>query len=237
MDALADTDVAIALTWGAFAMITVGIILSLIQGVGAKEIEETILGGVRTMLPALLIIVLAWSIGTVTGELGTAEFVVAATESWMTPALLPFLIFVIGMFISFATGTSWGTMAILIPIAIPLAYGIGGEPLIPIIIGATFAGAIFGDHVSPISDTSVMSSIFAGSDHIAHVKTQLPYAAVPASLAGIMYLSYTFFESGIVLLLIGIVAQFFILRYLGNRNHNKYMKLEKEVDFEKKKVA
>ena len=223
MDAIADTDVSIALTWGAFAMSTVGIILALIQGARFKQIEDTLLGGVTTMLPALIIIVLAWSIGTVTDVLGTAEYVVNTTESWMTPALLPFLVFIIGMFISFATGTSWGTMAILTPIAVPLAFNVGGEPLIAMAIGAVFAGAIFGDHVSPISDTTVMSSIFAGSDHIAHVKTQIPYAIVPAVLSGIMYLSYTIIGSSYILLIIGIIAQFFILRYLGNRYQKKHI--------------
>ncbi|MEC5423049.1 Na+/H+ antiporter NhaC family protein [Virgibacillus sp. C22-A2] len=226
MDALADTDVSVALTWGAFAMTAVGIILGLIQGMGLKKCEDTLLGGIRTMLPALVIIVLAWSIGTVTSELGTAEFVVGATEGWMTAALLPFLIFVVGMFIAFATGTSWGTMSILTPLAIPLAYTIGGTDLLPIIIGAIFAGAIFGDHVSPISDTTVMASIFAGSDHIAHVRTQIPYALVPAGISGLLYLSYTLIGSSIVLLIAGIVIQFFVLRYLGNRHEKKYMEPE-----------
>ncbi|WP_164667911.1 Na+/H+ antiporter NhaC family protein [Virgibacillus doumboii] len=221
MDALADTDVSIALTWGAFAMTTVGLILALIQGMGFKHCEETILGGIRTMLPALIIIILAWSIGTVTSELGTAEFVVSATESWMTAALLPFLIFIIAMFISFATGTSWGTMSILTPIAIPMAFTFGGEELIPIAVGAIFAGAIFGDHVSPISDTTVMASIFAESDHIAHVNTQIPYALVPAGIAGALYLSYSLIGSSVVLLIVGIVVQFFLLRYLGNRHEKK----------------
>ncbi|RKQ29269.1 Na+/H+ antiporter NhaC family protein [Oceanobacillus halophilus] len=217
MDALADTDVSIALTWGAFAMTLTGLIMALIQGMKLRECEETLLGGVRTMLPALIIIILAWSIGTVTSELGTAEFVVNATQGWMTAALLPFLVFIIGMFISFATGTSWGTMSILTPIAIPLAYTFGGEELIPIIVGAIFAGAIFGDHVSPISDTTVMASIFSGSDHIAHVNTQAPYALVPASIAAVLYLTYSFIGSGYVLLIAGIIIQFFVLRYLGNR--------------------
>src|SRR5699024_7426286 len=114
------------------------------------------------------------------GRTWYSGYVVGATESWMTPMLMPLLIFIIGMFISFATGTSWGTMAILTPIAIPLAYTIGGEDLIPLAIGSIFSGAIFGDHVSPISDTTIMASIFAGSDHIAHVKTQMPYAIVTA---------------------------------------------------------
>ncbi|WP_449355306.1 Na+/H+ antiporter NhaC family protein [Virgibacillus natechei] len=222
MDALADTDVSVALTWGAFAMTTVGIILALIQGMDLKKCEDTLLGGIRTMLPALIIIVLAWSIGTVTDELGTAEFVVSVTEGWMTAALIPFLVFVIAMFISFATGTSWGTMTILTPIAIPLSYTMGGEDLIPIVIGAIFAGSIFGDHVSPISDTTVMASIFSESDHIAHVNTQIPYALVPAGIAGVLYLLYSFIGSSIVLLIAGIVIQFFLLRYLGNRHEKKF---------------
>ncbi|WP_019376411.1 Na+/H+ antiporter NhaC family protein [Virgibacillus halodenitrificans] len=229
MDALADTDVSVALTWGAFAMTFVGIILALIQGMGLKKCEDTLLGGIRTMLPALVIIVLAWSIGTVTSELGTAEFVVNATQGWMSAALLPFLVFVIGMFISFATGTSWGTMSILTPLAIPLAYTLGDVDLIPIVVGAIFAGAIFGDHVSPISDTTVMASIFAGSDHIAHVNTQIPYALVPAGIAGILYLSYNIIGSSIVLLLVGIIVQFFLIRYLGNREEKKMTQEEERL--------
>ena len=221
ISALADTDVAVALTWAAFAMTLVGIIIALFQGVGFKDIEETILAGINTMVPALIIIVLAWSIGTVTDVLGTAEFVVNTTESWMTPALLPFLVFIIAMFISFATGTSWGTMAILTPIAVPLAFNVGGEPLIALAIGAVFSGSIFGDHVSPISDTTIMASIFAGSDHIAHVKTQMPYAIVTASITGAMYLLYNLVSNVYILLVIALVLQFFVIRFLGNWYHRK----------------
>ena len=172
------------------------------------------------MLPALIIIVLAWSIGTVTDVLGTANYVVNSTESWMTPALMPFLVFIIGMFISFSTGTSWGTMAILTPIAIPLAYTIGGEALIPLAIGAIFSGAIFGDHVSPISDTTIMASIFSGSDHIAHVKTQSPYAIVTAIITGTMFLLYNVIGNAYVLLIIAIILQVIVLQFLTRR----YMK-------------
>lgn len=221
MQAIADTDVSIALTLGAFAMTVTGIILALIQKMGFREIEETLLGGFRTMLPALVIIVLAWSIGKVTDELGTAEFVVDVTSGWMTPALLPFLIFVICMFISFSTGTSWGTMTIVTPVAIPLAYSTGGTEMLPIIIGAVFAGAIFGDHVSPISDTTVLASIFAESDHIAHVNTQIPYAAVPAGIAGVLYLLSPMIGNAWILLGLGIIVQFLVLWFLGNRAQRK----------------
>ena len=222
IEALADTDVAVALTWAAFAMSFVGIVIALFQKVGFKDIEETILAGITTMLPALIIIVLAWSIGTVTDVLGTANYVVNSTESWMTPALMPFLVFIIGMFISFSTGTSWGTMAILTPIAIPLAYTIGGEALIPLAIGAIFSGAIFGDHVSPISDTTIMASIFSGSDHIAHVKTQSPYAIVTAIITGTMFLLYNVIGNAYVLLIIAITLQVIVLQFLTRRYEKKH---------------
>ena len=104
IEALADTDVAVALTWAAFAMSFVGIVIALFQKVGFKDIEETILAGITTMLPALLIIVLAWSIGTVTDVLGTANYVVNSTESWMTPALMPFLVFILACLFHFLRG-------------------------------------------------------------------------------------------------------------------------------------
>lgn len=226
MDALADTDVSVALTWAAFTMSLVGLILALFQKMSFKDIEQTILSGIITMVPALIIMVLAWSIGTVSGELGTADYVVEATKDWMSAGLLPVLIFGIGMFISFSTGTSWGTMAILTPIAVPLAYEIGGVELIYIIIGSVFAGAIFGDHCSPISDTTVMSSIFAGSDHIAHVKTQIPYALVPAVISAVLYLLSSFITNVWILLIIGIVALYLSLKFLGDWYQKKNFTVE-----------
>jgi Na+/H+ antiporter NhaC len=218
MEALENTDVSIALTWAAFAMTIVGIVLALFQGMSLKDCEETVLAGIGTMLPALIIIVLAWTVGIVCNELGTAEYVVGLTEGWMSSALLPFIVFAIAMFISFATGTSWGTMTILTPIAVPLAYTIGDIDFLPVVIGAVFAGAIFGDHISPISDTTVIASIFAGSDHIAHVGTQIPYALVTASVSGFLYLLSSFIENGIILLVLGIVLQTGIFIYLGKRS-------------------
>src|SRR5699024_6316494 len=161
---------------------------ALFQRVGFKELEETVLAGITTMLPAILIIVLAWSIGVVTDELGTAEYVVGATEGWMTPMLMPLLIVIIGMFTSLAARMFCITMAILTPIAILHASTLGDEYLIPLRIGSIFSGAMLRDHVSPISDTSIMSSIFAGSDYIAHVTTQSPYAIVSAAFSCPLFL-------------------------------------------------
>lgn len=227
-DALADTDVSVALTWAAFAMTFVGVVIALFQKVSLSEIEESILAGFRTMLPALVIMILAWSIGTVCDVLGTADYVVGATKDWMTPTLLPFLLFIVGMFISFATGTSWGTMAILTPVAIPLAFTVGDIDLIYIAIGAVFAGSIFGDHISPISDTTVMASIFAGCDHIAHVTTQIPYALVTAGVSSILYLASSFVKNGYILLGAGIIIQFVVFKLLGEIYHKKLMQEEKE---------
>jgi Na+/H+ antiporter NhaC len=126
------------------------------------------------------------------------------------------------MFISFSTGTSWGTMAIMTPIGVPLAYSIGGLPMIHIVIGAIFAGAIFGDHCSPISDTTVMASIFAGSDHIAHVKTQVPYALLVAAISGVLYLLSSFIQVGWLLLIIGAVALVILSKLLGAHYQKKH---------------
>lgn len=220
MDALADTDVAVSLSWAAFAMTLAGFIIALTQRMSLADCEHTLLAGFRIMLPAMVIIVLAWTIGTVTDAMNAGEHIIEATESWLSPDLLPILIFVIAMLISFATGSSWGTMAILTPIGVPLAYTMGDMVLVQVAIGAIFSGAIFGDHCSPISDTTVMSSIFAGSDHIAHVRTQIPYAVVPASITGTLYLLNILVESPYLLLGIGALLQLIVIWGLSRRSAN-----------------
>lgn len=207
MDAIADTDVAVALTWAAFAMTMTGMGIALWQRMSLEECENTLLAGFRIMLPALVIIILAWTIGTVTGAMNAGEHIIEATRDWLSPALLPILIFAIAMVISFATGSSWGTMAILTPVGVPLAYTMGDMAMVQIIIGAIFSGAIFGDHCSPISDTTVMSSIFAGSDHIAHVRTQIPYAIIPASITAALYCLTLVLDSPFLLLGLGLIVQ------------------------------
>ncbi|MES1924205.1 Na+/H+ antiporter NhaC family protein [Salinisphaera sp. T31B1] len=215
MDALADTDVSVALSWAAFAMVVTAMGLSLAQRHTLEDCEQTLLAGFRTMLPALVIMVLAWTIGTVTGALDTGDHVIAATRDWLSPGLLPMLIFAIGMVISFATGSSWGAMAILTPVAVPLAYNVGDLGLVHMAIGAIFSGSIFGDHCSPISDTTVMSSIFAGSDHIAHVRTQIPYAMVPAAVSALLYLASMGVDSPWLLLAAGALLQTGVIWTLG----------------------
>jgi len=137
------------------------------------------------MVYATLVLISAWSIGSVCSDLGTAAYVIGAVEGVMSPIALPIITFILSAFIALATGTSWGTMAIVTPIVVPLAVNMG-TPL-PIAISAVLTGAVMGDHCSPISDTTVMSSTFAGSDHIDHVRTQLPYAVTVALIAAVCY--------------------------------------------------
>jgi Na+/H+ antiporter NhaC len=109
-------------------------------------------------------------------------------------------------------------MAILTPIGVPLAYNIGDMTLVSMAIGAIFSGSIFGDHCSPISDTTVMASIFSGSDHVAHVKTQIPYALVPASVSALLYLGTIVIASPYILLAIGLVLQAVVIKLLASRH-------------------
>lgn len=140
--------------------------------------------GMVSMWMAILLLTLAWMINGVCSDLGTAHFLVAAFKDSVPPLLIPGLIFVLGAGISFATGSSWSTMAILIPTAIPLAYQVGqqletgGLFLTIMAMGAVLDGSIFGDHCSPLSDTTLMTSIATSCDHLDHVKTQLPYALI-----------------------------------------------------------
>ena len=130
-----------------------------------------------------VILILAWSLSSVIKELGTAAYLVKLLSSSIPQFLLPSIIFILGAVISFATGTAYGTMGILMPLAIPLSYSISPE-MGYVIVGtsAVLTGAIFGDHCSPISDTTIMSSMGAGCDHISHVRTQMPYALSVAAI-------------------------------------------------------
>ncbi len=148
--------------------------------------------GIRTLWEAAAILVLAWSIKEVCDDLGTGMAIVALVGDSLPPVLLPLIVFVLAGVVAFSTGTSWGTMALVLPVAAPLAATLSGEPLIVLAcLGAVLDGAIWGDHCSPISDTTVLSSTACDCPHLAHVRTQLPYATlamVAAGLAG--YLAY-----------------------------------------------
>lgn len=156
-----------------------------------KEIVDTAVAGIKSVMSAILILAMAYCLNAITKQIGTAEFIVGITEEWMTAALLLMISFLVCSLISFLTGTSWGTIAIMIPIIVPLAFSVSGGELNTLVYAAVstvLGGATFGDHCSPISDTTILSSLAAGSDHIAHVKTQIPYALTGAAIASIGYL-------------------------------------------------
>ena len=158
----------------------------LLSRIGFSEIGVAIISGLKGSLLPTAVLVLAWSLKAVCDQLSTGDFLGATVEGVVSPLWFPALLFIVASLTSFATGTSWGTMAILIPTAIPIAYSLDGGAYgltTAISLGAVLDGSIFGDHCSPISDTTIMSSIASECDPIHHVRTQLPYSLTVAGLA------------------------------------------------------
>jgi Na+/H+ antiporter NhaC len=150
------------------------------------EMAELALKGISEMMPLALLMLMAFAISNVSKELDTGAYVAELTRTWLSPGLVPFIIFLVTAFIAFSTGTSWGTFGIMVAIAIPMARSLGADEVIT--LAAVLGGGIFGDHCSPISDTTIISSMASATDHIDHVKTQLPYALIIGALAAIGYL-------------------------------------------------
>lgn len=175
-----------ALMWGSLLGVMAAIMLTLGQQI--LSLGETVtawFSGVRSMLLAVAILVLAWALSAITSELGTAGFLAELIGNRLHPGLFPTLVFILAAATAFATGSSWGTMGILLPLMLPLAWvlmlaqGMTGPEHLPIIyatVAAVLGGAVWGDHCSPISDTTILSSMASQCDHIEHVRTQLPYA-------------------------------------------------------------
>ncbi len=177
-----------ALVWASLLGCTVAILMVVGQRIlSLMEAMDAWLTGVKSLVLAVLILVLAWSLGAVCGDLHTANYIISAIGGWLNPAFLPALVFLISATVSFATGTSWGTMGILFPLVIPLAHQMapGQETIMLGTISSVLAGSVWGDHCSPISDTTIMSSMASSCDHIDHVRTQLPYA-LTVGLIGVL---------------------------------------------------
>lgn len=167
--------------------ITVGMILYKSQKIFSfKETIDLIFKGISGLIPLALLMMLAFAIGTVCKELGTGIYIAEMSKSWLAPNFVPFIVFIVACVIAFSTGTSWGTFAIMIAIGVPMANTLGAN--IYLTIAAALGGGVFGDHCSPISDTTIISSMASASDHIDHVKTQLPYALVAGTIAALIYL-------------------------------------------------
>jgi len=222
-----ETDIALALLYGSFAFVFFAFAGSLFyKTISLTEASDAVIDGFKTMIIAAAIIILAWTIGHATDQVGTAEYVVSILMNIGLPGrALPIIIFLAAMFISFTTGTSWGTMAILTPIAVSTGYELVGFSIVPVLMGVLFGGAIFGDHVSPISDTTVMSSIFAGSDHIDHVSSQIPYALTAAAATVVTLILYALGIDSIVILL----TTAFVLTIVMSVLFNKYDARRKEL--------
>jgi Na+/H+ antiporter NhaC len=203
----------------ALIMAIAGRVLTLQQGIDAM------VNGMKAMFMAIVILVLAWGLGGVTEELGTGTYLADRISDTLPLVVLPVLVFFVAAVISFSTGTSWGTMAILFPVVIPLAVAMGagvgfdgGEhySILLGVISSVMAGSLFGDHCSPISDTTIMSSMASGCDHIDHVRTQLPYALAVAAIAMLVGDIPTSFglHPGVALPL-GLVLLYLLLRFFG----------------------
>jgi len=184
-----------------------------------KEAIEIWVKGVKSLIITILILALAWTLSSIVKELGTARYLVNILSGRIPPFLLSSIIFILGATISFATGTSYGTMGILMPLTIPLAYAISPDPLfLSINIGAVLTGAIFGDHCSPISDTTIISSMGASCDHIDHVRTQLFYA-IPVAIIAILF-GYIPVSLGVPVwlsLFIGSSVIFLLIFFIGKK--------------------
>ncbi len=176
-----------AVYWSVLAAIAVAAIMYLAQRIMTlHEIFEMILKGAGGLMPMAIIMMLAFALGATCKELGTGPYVAEFGRQFLKGAFVPAVLFLLACIIAFSTGTSWGTFAIMIPIGVPLAEGTGAG--LAVAVAAILGGGVFGDHCSPISDTSVVSSMATACDHVDHVKTQLPYAAACAAGAFVLYL-------------------------------------------------
>ena len=184
LETFAASDASVALFQSALFASVVAIIMSVCKKIFTiSEAIEAWVDGMKGLIITGVILILAWSLGSVIKELGTAQYLVEALNGAIPAFLLPSLIFILGAIISFSTGSAYGTMSILMPLAIPLAYKINPEMSFVIVsTSAVLTGAIFGDHCSPISDTTILSSMGAGCSHIDHVKTQMWYALFVAAI-------------------------------------------------------
>jgi len=208
-DTVIGADYAVALIFGSFAMVVSTYVIGYATGrLTLGESVDTTIDGFGIMLTAVTILVLAWSIGNVVEALGTGEYVGGIAGDVLDPALLPVVVLFTAAFVAFSTGSSWGTMAIVTPIAVPVAWELTGDhTMVAALVGSVFSGAIFGDHASPISDTTVLSATFTGADLIDHVRTQLYYAVTVVFVAAGLLVVWGYTRVAPVLLLpIGVVA-------------------------------
>ncbi|MCG6915199.1 Na+/H+ antiporter NhaC family protein [bacterium BMS3Abin03] len=225
---ISNSDSYLSLLWSSFGACVVAAVMVLSQKI--MNLSETInawILGIKSMLLAVLILTLAWSIGAITVEMRTADYIIGLISDSISPHYLPVIVFLVCALTSFATGTSWGTMAIMMPIVIPLSHTVSGfynlSPadttlILNGVISSVLAGCVFGDHCSPISDTTILSSMASRCNHVDHVRTQLPYAIAVALFCMLLGDIPTAFGLSpyISLVLIGIVL-FVVIFTIGKK--------------------
>ena len=231
--AFANTSAFDALPLGSLIALIINMIYFMVRrSMKFTDLMDCLPEGFKQMVPAILILCLAWTIGDVTKGLGAPEFVAGIVKnlSGSLYALLPAVVFIIAAFLGFATGTSWGTFSILLPIVIPVFSG--GTPAVDLTVGdlnnnllmisiaATLGGAVMGDHCSPISDTTIMASSGAQCYHLNHVATQLPYAVTVAVVAFVNYIITAFIQVPFICLPIAIVSMVVVMLVIGKVNHS-----------------
>ena len=183
---IGSSDSYIALLWSSLSALAVAVVLTTSQKImSLQDTIETAISGFKTMIPAILILVLAWSLALVTEEMHTADFLAQLINGNISPWLIPAFAFILAGLVAFSTGSSWSTMALVYPLILPAAWLVCSEAgfenpesmaIFYNVVSAVLAGSVLGDHCSPISDTTILSSLASGCNHIDHVKTQIPYA-------------------------------------------------------------
>ena len=226
--AFGDANVNLSLVIGAFFAIAVSFVMYIPRKLlKFEEFMKGIVEGMKTMVSAIVILSLAWTIGGITSDefLNTGSYIASLiSNSTMPMWLLPAIIFVVGAFLSFSTGTAWGTFGILIPIMVPILMHTNHMHYLTIVLAAIFSGSVFGDHCSPISDTTILSSAGAGCDHIAHVSSQLSYAISVGSASALAFLVSGIIGKPALTLPIGIAILAVIVFVLKRMTINKYIK-------------
>ncbi|WP_091730667.1 Na+/H+ antiporter NhaC family protein [Proteiniborus ethanoligenes] len=224
-------DASVVLIWGAITASIVAIVLAISQKIlTLSEAFDAWVDGAKSLVITAIILILAWSLGRITSDVGTADFLVKVVSGNIPAGILPIIVFLISCLVSFSTGTSWGTMAIVIPLAVPLANsyvlnGVADPSFIIVTMSSVLSGGIFGDHCSPISDTTIMSSMAAAADHMDHVKTQAPYALLGAGIAMFCYVLVGIFKLNVFLtLIIGAALTVAIVYFFGKSVKEEVLK-------------
>ena len=223
VEAFSGSDASVGLMLGSFFAMVITIAFYAVRKVlRFSDSMACIPDGFKAMVPAILILTFAWTLKSMTDSLGAAEYVASIMNSAAGGLLnlLPAIIFLVGCFLAFATGTSWGTFGILIPIVVAVFQGTN-ETMMIISISACMAGAVCGDHCSPISDTTIMASAGAQCNHVHHVSTQLPYAMTVAAVSCITYIIAGVIQNAVICLVIGIALQILVLLAIRSYTRNK----------------